>query len=68
MEGEFNHELRLAALCRQLGDLWFEDYEANIDDEVPEEKLKDCKLMLIGKLYLMSNVNFQAFQSTMKEA
>ncbi|KAK3415622.1 hypothetical protein EUGRSUZ_H01226 [Eucalyptus grandis] len=64
---EENH-LRLAALCRQMEDLWSEEDITDLGDNIPEEEQKQNELTLYGKLYSKPNVNFQAFCSTMKRA
>ncbi|KAL3752779.1 hypothetical protein ACJRO7_000212 [Eucalyptus globulus] len=59
---------RLELLCKRLGDMWSEDDIIDLEELDTSEQEKDCKLMLIGKLFTSPSVNFQAFQSTMKKA
>lgn len=68
MENEENNTARLAALCRELGNLWSEDDIVQLTSDIPAEKQQECELTLYGKLYSKPNVNFQAFRSTMKRA
>lgn len=68
MDNEYNEERRMAALCKNLGNLWSADDIIDVKDEISEEKLQECKLTLFGKLYSKPNVNFPAFLNTMKKA
>ncbi|XP_039155971.1 uncharacterized protein At4g02000-like [Eucalyptus grandis] len=68
MENESLKERRLAALCKRMGQMWSEDFVANVFEEIPEDKWKACNLTLLGKLFSRPNVNFPAFLSTMKKA
>lgn len=51
MEGVGENERRVATLCRKLGDLRSQDNFVLADEEIPEEKLKECRQTLFGKLY-----------------
>lgn len=64
---EENH-LRLAALCRRMGDLWSEDDITDLGEEIPEEAKQQSDLTLYGKLYSKPNANFQALSNTMTRA
>ncbi|KAL3724784.1 hypothetical protein ACJRO7_029880 [Eucalyptus globulus] len=68
MAGENENELRLAALCKSLGDLWSASDVVEVSTEIPPNKRQECNLTLFGKLFSKPNVNFQAFSSTMKKA
>ncbi|XP_018732771.2 uncharacterized protein At4g02000-like [Eucalyptus grandis] len=60
------HSPRLAALCKSLGRLCSpHDLEVWNDEPTPA-KLNECHLTLIGKVFANSPINFQAFQSIMK--
>ncbi|KAL3718411.1 hypothetical protein ACJRO7_003537 [Eucalyptus globulus] len=59
-------EVRLAALCKRLGKLWTKNNITTVDDEIPPEKIEECRLSLIGQLYQNPKVNIQAFQNTMR--
>lgn len=64
MENAIDKELGLAALGRRLCN----DVVLTVNDEILEGILRECSLTLLGKLYSRPNVNFQAFQSTMRQA
>lgn len=68
MENEIDKDLRLTALCRSLGDLWIEDFIADVEEEWPENKLRLCNLTLLGKIYLIPSIHFEAFLSTIQKA
>ncbi|XP_039173753.1 uncharacterized protein At4g02000-like [Eucalyptus grandis] len=68
MEGETENDLRLAALCKSLGDLWAASDVVEVSTEIPLIKRKECNLTLFGKLFSRPNVNFPAFATTMKKA
>ncbi|XP_030460551.2 uncharacterized protein At4g02000-like [Syzygium oleosum] len=68
MDNEVGCDDCLAALCRELGNLWSEDDIVLLTGEIPAEKQIECELMLYGKLISKPNVNYQAFLSTMKRA
>lgn len=59
-------DARVAALCQRLGRLWPEQGMDIWEDEVPPEKLQECKLTLIGKILSNPTINFPAFQSTLR--
>ncbi|KAK2631357.1 hypothetical protein EUGRSUZ_L03030 [Eucalyptus grandis] len=60
-----SEDARLAALCNRLGRLWSEEDVDVWDDEIPPEKLQECKATLVGKILSDPSVNFQALQSTL---
>ncbi|KAK3437339.1 hypothetical protein EUGRSUZ_C02001 [Eucalyptus grandis] len=68
MESEIDKDQKLAALCRRLGKLWSNDVVVKLVDKLLEEKLKECNLTLLEKLYSRPNVNFQAFLSMTRKA
>lgn len=68
MDSEVGDAAHLAALCRELGNLWSEDDIVLLKGDIPAEKQKECELTLYGKLYSKLNVNFEAFLSTTKRA
>lgn len=62
-----DNALRMAALCKKLGNLWSAD-EVKIDEEILEGRFQECNLTLFGKMYTKSIVNFHALLSTLKKA
>ncbi|XP_030464240.2 uncharacterized protein LOC115683772 [Syzygium oleosum] len=68
MAENVNPEARLALLCRRLGNLRTEIEAPQKDLMVSKEKLTECSLSVFGKLYTSSNINYQAFLTTMKKA
>lgn len=58
--------VRMAALCQRLGRLCSAQEVEIWEDEPAIEKLAECRLTLLGKVITTSNINFQAFQETMK--
>ncbi|KAK3405448.1 hypothetical protein EUGRSUZ_K01585 [Eucalyptus grandis] len=48
--------------------MWLEDDIIDLENIDTSEQEKDCRAMLIGKLFMNPNVNVQVFQSTMKTA
>jgi len=65
-ESTHQDDARVAALCHRLGRLW-PDHGVDIwEDDVPPEKLQECKLTLIGKILSNPTINFPAFQSTLR--
>lgn len=59
MEGELETELCMAALCKQLGNMWSEDDEVVVEGNIPIEKQREIRLTLLGKLYSKPNVTFK---------
>lgn len=53
----------LAALCKQLGGLC-----VAVDKNTYVDKVKECRLSLIGQLHKNPKINVQAFQKTMRKA
>lgn len=68
MEGKEENDLRLAALCKSLGDLWSKDDIVEVSTDIPPQKRAECNRTLFGKLFSKPNVNFPAFLTTMKKA
>lgn len=62
------NQLRLAALCKRMGDLWSEDEVTELDAHIPDKDKQESDLILYGKLISKPNVNFPAFISTMRRA
>lgn len=62
MEKEMERERRMAALCNRKGKMWSKNSVVKVIDEIPEGKIEECKLTLLGKLHSKPSVNFQAFQ------
>ncbi|KAF8038627.1 hypothetical protein BT93_B1225 [Corymbia citriodora subsp. variegata] len=68
MEETHKDNLRLMALCRQMGDLWAADDFTVLDASSPEITKQVGEFLLYGKLFSKPNVNFQAFLNTMRKA
>ncbi|XP_039173894.1 uncharacterized protein LOC120296237 [Eucalyptus grandis] len=68
MESKEENEMRVAALCKSLGDLWSKEDVVEVSDEIPQQKREECSRTLFGKLYSKPNVNYLAFITTMKKA
>ncbi|XP_048129039.1 uncharacterized protein At4g02000-like [Rhodamnia argentea] len=68
MEADYEHELRMAALSRRLRHLWPKRKTAVVDDYITEENLRNGEKIAFGRLHGSQDVNFQAFQTTMKKA
>lgn len=68
MEGKEENDLRLAALCKSLGNLWSEDDIVEVSTDIPPQKRAKCNRTLFEKLFSKPNVNFPTFLTTMKKA
>jgi len=58
----------MATPCRRLGNMLYVKKVVISDELVSIEKIKESKLTLFGKLLNNPNINFQAFQNTMRKA
>ncbi|XP_039155686.1 uncharacterized protein At4g02000-like [Eucalyptus grandis] len=59
---------RIAALCQRLGRLCSEQ-ELEVWDDLPSsDKLKECRLVLVGNIFTNPAVNLPALQIAMKKA
>jgi len=68
MDSKEENELRVVALCKRLGHLWFEEDVVEVSLEIPSQKRDECNRTILGKLYSKPNVNYPAFLTTMKKA
>lgn len=58
----------MEALSRRLKHLWPTSKTAIVDNVVSEESLLEGERIVFGKVHCSPEINFQAFQSTMKKA
>ncbi|KAI3407222.1 uncharacterized protein J3R85_021186 [Psidium guajava] len=68
MEEDPEHDLRMVALSKRMKHLWPKRKTAVVDELISEESIQEGEKIAFGKLHGCLEVNFQAFQSTMKKA
>lgn len=52
MEGKEENDLRLAALCKSLGDLWSEDDIVEVSTDIPHKRGQNAIVLYLGNYFL----------------